>query len=462
MVKPWYIFFQIIGIILFCIRVFATTFIVGNGQPYLSPNALYLANVVNHNDTIHIHNGTYSGTASLANWSKNNLYIKGINGRPHMKAAGQNIGGKAIWIVSGNNCKVENIEFSECAVPDQNGAGIRAEGIGITIRNCYFHNNENGILTNNNYAGHIDIQNSEFAYNGYGDGQSHNLYVGHVSKLTFMYNYSHHANVGHTLKSRANENYIAFNRIMDEETGNSSRLIDLSNGGLSILLGNLFMQGNLSPNNNLIGYGLEGLTNSLSEVYIVNNTLVNKRVASCVYIHLQSGTSIAMVVNNIFAGSGTMINGTATTVSNNYSTNNIADVQFVNEAIYDYRLSSTSPPIDDGMVLSNVHGYSLIPVQSYLHPTNYSIRTPNGMIDAGAYEYNLPCTTTYTTYIFDGAYNDQWNNSANWNNDCLPPSPYNGSIQIDANCITPVVGDFMLNPGASIIVQIGKSLMWKW
>jgi hypothetical protein len=29
---------------------------------------------------------------------------------------------------------VENIELSEARVPDHNGAGIRAEGIGLTIR----------------------------------------------------------------------------------------------------------------------------------------------------------------------------------------------------------------------------------------------------------------------------------------------------------------------------------------
>ena len=64
---------------------------------------------------------------------------------------------------------------------------------------------------------------------------------------------------------------------MDEQNGESSRLIDLPNGGFSIVMGNLLMQGNNAQNNNLVGYGLEGLSNTLSEFYFINNTLVNKR-----------------------------------------------------------------------------------------------------------------------------------------------------------------------------------------
>jgi hypothetical protein len=70
---------------------------------------------------------------------------------------------------------VENIEFSGAAVPDHNGAGIRLDETGLIVRSCYFHNNENGILTSNPYAGDILIEYSEFAANGYGDGYTHNF-----------------------------------------------------------------------------------------------------------------------------------------------------------------------------------------------------------------------------------------------------------------------------------------------
>ena len=46
-------------------------------------------------------------------------------------------------------------------MPDKNGAGIRLEGHGLVVRNCYFHDNEDGILTDG--GGDVDfIEGSEF------------------------------------------------------------------------------------------------------------------------------------------------------------------------------------------------------------------------------------------------------------------------------------------------------------
>src|SRR5690606_3949628 len=114
-------------LLFYCLSTYcaATTFLVGPGKPYASPNALYQANVINHGDTILIDAATYSGQAALALWSKDNLYISGVGGRPHLQAAGQYLQGKGTWITSGNHITIKNIEFSGSAVPDENGAGIR-------------------------------------------------------------------------------------------------------------------------------------------------------------------------------------------------------------------------------------------------------------------------------------------------------------------------------------------------
>jgi hypothetical protein len=98
---------------------------------------------------------------------------------------------------------VEWIEFSECQVPDENGAGIRQEGNDLTVRHCYFHHNQNGILAGTVNPSTIRIEHSEFGYNGFGDGYTHNLYINNIDSLIFRFNYSHHAIVGHELKSRA-------------------------------------------------------------------------------------------------------------------------------------------------------------------------------------------------------------------------------------------------------------------
>lgn len=410
--------FILLFFIITCLNIEAATYHVGSTRTYLSPNALYQANVVQDGDTIEIDGETYTGNATLAVWQGDNIVIRGVNGRPHLFADGKYIQGKGIWVLAGDNITVDNIEFSGATVPDENGAGIRLDGIGLNVRHCYFHNNENGILTSNPFAGDILIEYTEFGYNGFGDGFSHNLYIGHVNKLTFRFNYSHHANVGHNLKSRANENYIYYNRIMDEETGNSSRLIDLSNGGFSIIMGNLLMQGPNAENNNLIGYGREGLSNTPAEVYIVNNTMVNKRTASCIFVDLQNGTTVAQIFNNIFTGTGTPVNGTATALAGNIIDPVISNMQFEDEANYDYHLKDFSPAMDQGVIVDDVNGYSLIPDSSYLHPLIGESRIIiNAIIDPGAYEF-----------YFSTAVHDQYDRSIS-----IYPVPTTDVLNIDGD-----------------------------
>ena len=370
----------------------ATTHKVGPTQTYSSPNALYQANVIQDGDTIEIDSATYAGNDALAVWQKNNLFIRGGGGRPKLVANGQYILGKGIWVLAGNDITVENIEFTGAQVPDKNGAGIRLDGEGLTVRHCYFHDNENGILTSNPGLGEILIEYSEFAGNGFGDGFSHNLYIGVVGKLTFRFNYTHRAKIGHLLKSRAKQNFILYNRIMDEDTGNSSRLIDLPNGGFSIIMGNLLMQGPNAENNNMIGYGLEGLFNAaINDLYIVHNTFVNKRVASCLFIDLTAGAESSLIANNIFAGTGTVIQGQGVvqhTYGNNLIETHIDSVGFIDEVNYDYHLSPNAHAIDLGLALSPVSGHSLTPDFAYKHLASSESRSIVNNPDAGAYELN--------------------------------------------------------------------------
>ncbi len=234
-------------------------------------------------DTIEIDAGLYSG--DVATWTRNNLTIRGVGGRAHLDAHGSNAQGKGIWVIQGANTTVENIEFSGATVPDQNGAGIRQEGPGLTLRNCYFHDNENGILTGANLSSDIVIENSEFARNGFGDGQSHNIYIGTVRSFTLRYSYSHLAKIGHLVKSRAQTNYILYNRLTDE-TGTASYEIDLPAGGRAYVIGNLIQQSPTTDNETIISFAEEGGRNAVQELYVVNNTIVNDYVEGGIFVHV--------------------------------------------------------------------------------------------------------------------------------------------------------------------------------
>lgn len=368
-------------------------YLVGSDHTYTTPNALYLSGILVDGDTISIAAETYVGTAALAVWNVDHLLIRGVGGRPILDADGAYIQGKGIWVLAGDNITVENIEFTGAAVPDLNGAGIRLDGSGLAVRFCYFHDNENGILATSGTPGDILIEYSEFAYNGAGDGQSHNIYINNTNTFTFQYNYSHHAFIGHCVKTRAAENHILYNRIMDEDNGRSSRLIDISNGGKTLIMGNVLMQGPAAENNNLIGYGLEGLTNPEPLLYVVNNTLVNERQASCRFLHIQAG-STTTVANSLFVGTGTLVDGEVDRWVNAQIIEDPTAAQLTDVATYDYHLLAASPAVDAGFPIADENGLQLTPTQNYEHPTMSMDRIQAGeQIDVGAYELLLPNNT---------------------------------------------------------------------
>ena len=224
-------------------------------------------------DIIEIDAGVYAGDAAV--WRQNNLTIRGSGGRAHLRADGAHAESKAIWVIKGNNTTIESIEFSGATVQHRNGAGIRLEGAGLTLRDCYFHHNENGILTNGNRASDVPVEHSEFAYNGFGDGYSHNLYIGNIRSFVLRYSHVHHAVVGHNVKSRALKNQISYNRIMDGSDGSASYAIDLPNGGISHVFGNVIQQGPAIQNPTIVSFGAEGLANPVNELYFINNTVVD-------------------------------------------------------------------------------------------------------------------------------------------------------------------------------------------
>jgi hypothetical protein len=349
---------------------------VGPNRALKQPSAA--AAIVRNGDVIEIDAGTYRGDVTV--WRRNNLTIRGVGGLAHLEAAGQSAEGKAIWVIKGRNTTIENVEFSGAAVSDGNGAGIRQEGAGLILRHCNFHDNENGILGG---AGEVVIESSEFAHNGAGDGRTHNIYIGeHTRRFILRFSYSHHARVGHNVKSRAQENYILYNRIMDEADGDSSYDIDLPDGGIGYVIGNLIQQGPMSDNSTILSFGAEGLHFPKNELYVINNTFVNDKKEGR-FIAIAGNPGPVRVVNNLFVGNGTLPADHIELMTNLMPDSaGLADRQR-----YDYRLNAESPAIDSGSDPGSANGFSLAPVAQYVHPYRGEPRPAVGRIDVGAYEY---------------------------------------------------------------------------
>ena len=141
----------------------------------------------------------------------------------------------------------------------------------------FFWSNENGILCGNIDSIHkLTVKYSEFGFNGYGDGQSHGIYVGQIDEFIFEFNYVHHTKSGHHVKSRARQSLNRYNYLTDHELGNASYAIDLQNGGVAFVVGNILHQSKYTENSSLIHYGMPN-SDSGQRIFIINNTVSSDR-----------------------------------------------------------------------------------------------------------------------------------------------------------------------------------------
>jgi len=385
---------------------------VGAGRAIKSPSIA--ARRASSGDVIEIDTGDYPNDVAV--WRQDNITIRGIvgekKGRPHIRMTkpiayiqgDDQANGKGIWVIKGNNIRIENIELSGAKVAHNNGAGIRIDNaINTSICNSYLHHNENGLLGG---GGTLLIEYSEFAYNGSGSGYTHNIYVNQAeTSLIFQYNYSHGVRVGHNLKTRAKINTILYNRIMDGPEGNSSYLVDISNGGLTTMMGNILQQSRNTVNKTTaIAYGLEGIKAGYSRKFVfINNTVVNN-LASGYFIKMSTTANVSMI-NNLLLGGGTLANRPITQSHNLQSS--LKEV--IDASGYNYHLKPESKAIDAGLTvdkeerfvpvlnnkelnnkeLNNKELKNRVPKYEYVHPSTMKNRIIFGdSIDIGAYEYN--------------------------------------------------------------------------
>lgn len=377
--------------------LFASVWPVGPGRPHTKPSQV--AGLVADGDTVEIDAGLY--TADVCVWHASNLLLKGIgNGYVRLDAQGNGAQGKAIWVIAGNNTTVENIEFFGCAVPDHNGAGIRQEGDNLTIRSCYFHDNEDGLLAGDRPESEILIEYSIFDHNGYGDGYTHNIYVNHVKKFTFRYSWTHRAVVGHELKSRAYETLIYCSRISNED-GSASREIDLPNGGKAYIIGNMIEQGVNGENSNIIGYGLEGLSNPGPQaLFLINNTIWNQKTTGS-FLAFPNNLPACKAYNNLLLGAGAFFAANTVPATLDTMANlrfpDFADAQLTNVQQYNFTPFCTSSVVNAGVDPGIDGTQILLPQEAYMHPASAINRMIQGTApDVGAFEVFCGSSTNTT------------------------------------------------------------------
>jgi hypothetical protein len=374
----------------------AGTLSVGPGETYATPCAAIAA--AQAGDTVEVAAGTYTDSCDI---EVQGLTLVGVGGMPKIDLSGTNHPAdyKGIYVVDADDVTIENMELTGANVDDcegSNGAGLRVTGHNLLVHGCYIHDNQDGILAAPLVdGGTLTVEYTELSHNGLGDGCdtsgcTHNVYASSNGTITFdqvifQYNWSHDLaddlpDKGHLLKSRARETDILYNRISGED-GHESYCVDLPNGGLGIVLGNVIQQGTMPDNDILLDYGEEGLSNPDTRLFVVANTFVND-FGKGTFINVAAGGTL-VAHDNLFSGAGTLSSTGALSADNL----DPANPMFVDAATYDYHLLAGSPAIGAGVDPGSVGTVSLTPVFEYVQPTSRVARDNGAKLDVGAFAF---------------------------------------------------------------------------
>lgn len=363
----------------------ATVWHVGATREFKAPSSVMA--LVANGDTVEIDAGLY--VCDVGVWRADSLVLRCSQGLAHLDAQGTAANHKGIWVIDGRHTYVEGIEFSGAAVSandGMNGTGIRHEGLGLEVRRCYFHDNQEAILTGNDTTNEILIQSCKFVNNGVDTHEpglfQHQIYIGHSRLFQLKYCYFEGSIVGHEVKTRANRSYILYNKIIDGPGGTGSFSIDIPNGGLAIVIGNIIEKGPNTENSTAVTYGEEGIINPDSSFYFINNTVVTDRQPTT-FINVASATRVAKVYNNIFAGHNRVLNGIADTSGNVISVDT-SFFHFADVMAYDYHITSGFPGMIGSKSPGSVGAFSLEPVSEYVEPMDSMVRSETSAVGAFA------------------------------------------------------------------------------
>ena len=274
----------------------ARTLQVGPDQAYKVPSTAIAA--AHDGDVVDVVPGQYYDCAVI---TQNNLTVQGT--APGAVLTDKTCQGKALLVIDGANVTIRNLTLQRARVPDQNGAGIRAEGGNLTIENSRFINDQNGILGADNPQAVIHVSGSTFEDNGICGGScSHAIYVGHFKLLRVDHSHFMRTHDGHSIKSRASRTEVIDNDIADGPDGTSSYLIDIPNGGSALIDGNRLEKGPRTGNPaNAIMIGEEGVDQSTDSLIVRDNHFTNDQARSTTFVNNITATPVQLS-GNVFQG----------------------------------------------------------------------------------------------------------------------------------------------------------------
>ena len=368
-------------------QLHAATLVVAPGQSL----AKVLAQAVD-GDTVALEAGDHRGQVAVI--TQKRLTLRGLagaaGGRPVLHADGQSAEGKAILVVRDGDIRIENIEFRGARVADRNGAGIRFEKGRLLVKRCAFFDNENGLLTANFGDAELTVEDSEFAQAPVNTPLPHLIYVGRIARFTLIGSRVRGGQDGHLVKTRALENHIRYNQLVDGAGGRASYALDIPNGGVAFVIGNVLGQGAARTNPVLISFGGEGASagdGREQALLMVNNTLLNEALLPGIFLWVHTdklATPVhALYVNNLSVGPGAGELGLANITQGNFSAT-AAVLQDI--AVGLYALKSDALLRHRGTIPGTARGVLLAPQAQFMPPVGTQPLAAPSRWSPGAYQ----------------------------------------------------------------------------
>ncbi|MBV8686935.1 MAG: right-handed parallel beta-helix repeat-containing protein [Alphaproteobacteria bacterium] len=213
--------------------------------------------------------------------------------------------GKAALVLRGRAANVSGLIFQNMHVPDGNGAGIRLEQGNLVVRESLFRDSESGILSANDPAGRILVEQSTFSGLGAcpdGGDCAHSIYIGGYGGLTVRRSRFERGRGGHYVKSRAARIEVTDSSFDDTSGHKTNYMIDLPAGATGTIARNAFVQGRDKENySGLIVVAAEGATNSSNGLTVADNEarLAPGQVNGTAFVADLSGDSLRIGANRL-------------------------------------------------------------------------------------------------------------------------------------------------------------------
>nr|WP_166178336.1 right-handed parallel beta-helix repeat-containing protein [Altererythrobacter segetis] len=183
--------------------------------------------------------------------------------------------GKGALVLRGRSAEVSGLVFENIRVPDFNGAGIRLERGDLTVAQSWFHDSQQGILTNGDPNGTLVVDRSTFTRLGTCEGAggcAHSIYTGEYGQVRITRSRFEQGRGGHYVKSRAARVDIASSSFDDARGKGTNYMIDLPEGATGQISNNWFVQGRDKDNYSaFIAVAAEGKEHPSNGLAILHN-----------------------------------------------------------------------------------------------------------------------------------------------------------------------------------------------